>query len=453
LPSPDPVSRGHLEVIAAEVTDRAVELLTEAGRAEGMRPATVRRAVRATVMAAAELQQQGREPTDRALHEHGAPGPDSIRRLFTLVDLAELPATQSRIAIDAGLVPPPECIVVEAHTETTKGPEKCGTVHPHPPRGLPGVPAAPGVPHVTGGIASAMAFGEADGTVMPFGDIPLHQGYYDPSIYGTRTQAVEQLRLRTQMLGSPFICGPQDVAEEMVRRIGMVERLKRWEVEFDGRVVCGGRLRMGYPLPGAFGAGRDERYLGCHLAVLLHLAQAGMVPFFGLPTGLRDGRQPGVTLERCDWLFAVGAEQLPLDAVLELLHDPEAAWATAAPSELAAEGLIGPQVRWLHTTATTPPGCSLEITLVAVLDWHGALDLFVTTLPMRGREDLRALARIVSAEHARRLPSSPLGRSVHSLLTDGHAQRHQRRNHPERRGFGAVAQTALGLIELGRRAA
>ena len=90
--------------------------------------------MRLLVTAAAEAQQDGVEPTNAALRERGGPQPDATDRLLERALLTGLAATQSRMAIDAELVPEPDHLIAEAYTQRTMGPEKYGTAHIHRPR-------------------------------------------------------------------------------------------------------------------------------------------------------------------------------------------------------------------------------------------------------------------------------------------------------------------------------
>ena len=150
------VAREEVEDLIEQYTMPALERLIEDGDTEGLRPTTARDGVRSIVGAAAELQQTGVEPTNAALHAHGGPKPDSACRLLERANLEKLPAAQTCEAIDAGVVPLPELLVVEAHTDRTKGPDKFGSRHVQPPYGLGPAAAHRGVPHVTGGVASVV---------------------------------------------------------------------------------------------------------------------------------------------------------------------------------------------------------------------------------------------------------------------------------------------------------
>jgi hypothetical protein len=441
-----------VDELVEQFTMPALERLIGVGDTEGLRPVTVRDGVRAIVGAAAELQQTGEEPTDAALHAHGAPKPDSVRRLLERANLENLPAAQTCGAIDAGIVPLPERIVVEAHTDRTKGPDKFGSIHVHPPFGIGADGRRRGVPHVTGGIASAMSLGEADGTILPFGVIPLAQGYFHADAYpaNERDAAIAEIRRRAGF-HETFLRDPEDVTRELLRRLVTAERLAEWERGRLRPVVCGGRMRLGFPVTEELGAGNEERYLGCHLAALCASRGAGFVPFFELPTNVRGDRSNRIRRERCPCSFRMAGAEVPLDAVIEAMYDPQSAW-TLVDREQVMALAPGFHVRVLRTRASAG-STALDVTLVAAYDFRGALDVFVTTLPASAEHHLRALVMLAIAERRRRGPGSTMDEGVRDLLVNGHVQLQQRRRHPERRSFAAVAQTAFGVLQLARRAA
>jgi hypothetical protein len=399
------------------------------------------------VVAAADLQQQGREPTDRALHEAGGPEPHKFQHLLQGTDLSGLPAAQSRVAMDAHLVPVPAALVLEAHTDSTRGPAKAGSIHLQPP---PVVETrAPGKARNTeGGIASALALGDADGALLPFGNIQIYQGLWRPANHpAERREEVERaLRAFGGVVGS-FTRTPDEITHELVKTLGMVDGLKSWAVRLDGLFVCGGRLRIGFPdKSGVVGAGTQQEFLGADLQAIRKLAMAGLVPFLELPHNLHGPSQTAP----CDWRFQVSGRRLGLDDFSVEALDPDSEWSTV-PREIVDEaGLPGYVARWISTTAYAP---AMDLVVLALTNRRGRVELFVTTMKIDSGEDLRTLVSQGATEIRRRNPDSTVTNGVSSLLRDGFLQRQQRRRAPERAGFGAVAQAAFGVLELARHAA
>jgi hypothetical protein len=117
---------------------------------------------------------------------------------------------------------------------------------------------------------------------------------------------------------------------------------------------------------------------------------------------------------------------------------------------VAREAGLGVRVLTLTTSALTPDVDALDVTLVLIADADGVTNLFVTTLPATGVDAVGRLVRLAAAETGRLLPDSPMEIGVRALLTDGYAQRNQRRRYADRRSFAALAMTAFGLLELSR---
>jgi hypothetical protein len=445
------VPRERLNELTGAVTGEAAEALLANGCAQGMRDDTIRRDLPRAVAAAAELQQRGCEPTDGALHAAGAPEPRKIQRLLECADLSDLAAVQSRTAIDAGMVPAPTALVVEAHTDPTRGPGKAGAIHLQPPPGVEVPGAGKGAKNTEGGIAAAVALGESDGILLPFGAIPLYQGFWHPDNHGpARAEEAEAALREAGGVTGPFTRTPPDVAQALVQHLGSVDRLKEWSVGLEPRFICGGRLRMGYPpKDGDVGAGTEERFLGGDLGAVRTIAEAGLVPFFELPHNFRGpvAAAPG------DWRFRMGGETLVLDELVTMVFDADSPWVSAAREILAEVAAPGTIARWVRATVLAPGSFSIELTVLALARAGGQLDLFVTTLEVGGTDDLLALVRQGAEELRRRERGSVVNVGVRALLTDGYLQRHQRRRAHERASFGAVAQAAFGVLELARRAA
>ena len=452
MPQEDRASREEIDDLVERVTVPAGVRLIRGGRASGMRDRTACDGLRLLVAAAADLQQDGFEPTDRALHARSGPKPDTTRRLLRSFDLADLPATQTRIAVDARLVPAPHLILAEAHTQRTKGPEKFGTDHPHPPTAFDFMPSTEGARNVTGGIASVMLLAEADGTLLPYGEIQLAQGNFDPNRYppAYREQFLECLRAMGHV--GPLVNDPIHVANEVGARFGAIEALG-WMQPLGEPVLCGGRLNMGQPVPGTFGVGSELKFLGCHLEAVEVVHRCGLIPFLELPTNVRSGFSDRTRRETCPWSFRVGRDERSLDELVELLHEHRGPWTVINGDLLGAHGMPGLGARVFRTRATAPSRSQLDITLLATISFAGPLDVYVTTLPAHTEQQHVTLARLALAERARRAPTSTLTVGTRSLLEDGHAQVHKRHGIPERRSFGGVAQAAFGILELARRQA
>ena len=160
------------------------------------------------------------------------------------------------------------------------------------------------------------AIAEAEGTILPYSTIELAQRYFDPACYPAeeRERAAELLRARTGNMGT-VISEPATVAAELGKQLVTVERLHGWMRAIDRPIVCGGRMRTGFPEEdGEFGAGSEERFLGCHVEALQALHQHGLTPFLELPSGsaARAGR-----IEGCAWTFHIGTRRLTLDDVTD----------------------------------------------------------------------------------------------------------------------------------------
>lgn len=446
------IEQDRIDQVIRDVTEPSFELVLEAGAADGMRDGTARDAFRGVLGAAVGAQQAGDSPTDAALHRHGAPPPDSTKRFLHRVDLGNLPGAQTRTALDAELVQRPARIVVEAHTEPTTGPDKIGTKHLCAPPGVP-APAPPGAPNTVGGIAAALAVAECGRAVLPVGDVPIHQGWWNPQNYPADLRDVAEAALRQRGdFSDAFISGPEDVAEALLARFASVEKLRAWDVRIEGVIIAGGRLRTGFPHPSReFGTGVEDRYLGSDLAALRRIRAAGFVPFFEVPVELRGaGAAHGPAA--CNWTFRVGGEALSLRDLERSLFDESSAWRPVARDIVAPIAAEGTSALWLPTSATAPDTAAVDVQLVVLLDPGGPLDMYVSAMSTRDEEDVlvERLVRLAAEESGRRLPGSPLASSVRALLEGGAMQRNQRRRHPDRRSFAALAQTAFGVLELAR---
>ena len=232
-----------------------------------------------------------------------------------------------------------------------------------------------------------------------------------------------------------------------------LERRYAWNVQFDGLVIAGGRLRTGFPLPGAadFGTGRENRYIGADLAALLEIRKAGFVGFFELPHELR-GTGLGDSRERCDWTFQVAGRRLALPALVDLVFVGDSPWKVVPQALVNQVGLHGARVFRVSAQATSGPTGPVDVELVFIVDEKARSDLYVSTTKIVAGDAAaeEALVRLAAREVTRHRPGSKIECSARELLERGWLQRNQRRRFPERRSFAAVAQTAYGVLALAR---
>jgi hypothetical protein len=452
MPRTSGVDPRRVERVLNSVTFPTFERLLQADVLDGIRPATALRAFRELMPAVIQLQLEGTLPTDAALHRHGGPAPDSIKRFFERTDLSDLPGAHTRTAVDGGLVEVPSLVVVEARTEPTSGPDKFGTAHLEPPPRIHPARGRRGAPNTEGGIASAIALADCGGVPLPLGDVPLQQHWWNPGSYpAEEAEAVEsQLRSRADFHERPFVDDPEGVARLLVARLGSIESLAAWGVPLDDLILAGGRLRIGFPAvsPLEFGAGRQDRYLGCDLEALRRVHESGLDAFFELPVVAR-----GRGHESPAWRIRRGREDLSLGEIERLAHDLASPWTFVAPAVTA--GITGGRanVGYLAARAVDGIGAPIDVTLMCVVDHLGRFDLHITTGQVAPGDavGLEHLVRLALGEAARRMPGSPMETAFHSLLQDGWCQSNQRRRYPDRRSFSAVAQAAFGVIELALR--
>lgn len=446
------VTRERLDQLTGDVTGEATDVLLQSGCTNGIRPDTVRRDLPRLVAAAADLQQAGVEPTDRALYAAGAPEPRKTQRLIESTNLEDFAATQSLAAIEAGMVEVPERLVVEAFTDRTRGPAKAGGVHLQPPPCVEVPGAGKGAKNTPGGIAAAVTVGESNGTLMPFGTVPLFQEFWHPAhpAYRNDPGSAEAALRAFGGIEGPFTSTPPEIARELIARLGSVEAMRKWAVGLGRPFLCGGRMRLGFPAnDGDPGSGTQEDFLGADLDAIRAVDEAGYIPFFELPHGLRG---PAAAAPSA-WRFRTGGETLTLDELVALVLDPDSAWTTVARDRMAEMAPPGTVARWVRARVTAPASWALDLTVLAVVRSRGQLDLFVTTHEIATEDDLAAVVNQGVEELRRRQRSSVMATGVRELLDDGHLQTTQRRRARERTGYGAVVQAAWGVLELGRRAA
>lgn len=295
--------------------------------------------------------------------------------------------------------------------------------------------------------------------VLPCGEVPIQQGYWQPDAWPKVDRAEIERRIRAAGGyygdGLDFVTRPEDAARQLIGRMQRVDRLCAWGVRFDGLVIAGGRLRLGFPRAGRteLGAGRETRYIGADLAALQQIRDAGFVPFFELPQQTRGpGRAAAGTEEICDWVLQVGEERLDLAAAEELLFAPNSPWRLIDPALVAR--VANPAIRaWrLPATASSQTVSGLTLQLVMLADAKVRTDLFVTTMdvPESDQDAEGRLVRLSAEETGRRQPESKLERSVRSLLLDGQVQTNQRRLYPDRRSFAGLSLAAFGVLEIVR---
>lgn len=445
------------------MAEPAFDLLLERGDLLGaIRPTTARDTFRSMLPAAIELQAAGETPTDGNFGRFAGPGPDRVKRFFSQVDLEELPQTQLRLAVDEQVIEPPSRIVVESRTEIVTGPDKFGCVHMQPPPGLAiSAPGRLGAPNTAGGISSAVALADCGDIVLPCGCVQIQQGWWHPDAWKGAVapeligRVEQELRKRAGFNVGAFVGTPREVAESVLGHLRAVDGLRAWNVKLDGVVLCGGRLRMGFPMPDrdVYGLGRQERYIGCDLRALSDIRAAGLVAFFELPQASESQALGRVNVESCDWSFALddGTEGLDLAAVEGLLRTD----GNKSPWRLIEQDLVndiaGPGMRAMRLTvmASADGVDAVEVQLVFLLDFKGRRALYVST--MSDEEAFVAqLVRTAIREWFRQRPDSPIELSLRSLLVEGHLQTNQRRRAPDRRSYAGLAQTAWGVLQIAR---
>lgn len=448
------IERSRVGEVLRRVTEPSFDqLLADDTTLRGITPDTAREQFSSMMSAAVELQAGGVKPTDSAFSEFGGPKPDTVRRFWNHVDLANLPGAQMRTAVEADLVPAPESMVVESRTEPVTGPGKFGAVHLQPPPGLEELSSAPeGAANTVGGIASVVAVADCGGLAMPVVEVPLAQAQWNPANYRPEVRRQAERALRDYAgFGGRFAATPSEIAREIVDSLAEIERCKPLDLH-NPAVLVGGRMRMGFPRvsPVDFGLGHQDAYIGTDLAAISQFRDAGLPGFFELPMALRG---PGH--QHCDWTFAVRGSAHTLAEVEAMIDDRDTPWQEVPAAMLAGADDATLTAVTLRTTATSG-ATTTEVQLVYVYNAQGMTDLFVTTLMGSGAteaETTKCVVELAVAERARCRPGSAMTMSLRSLYEDGFLQRQQRRRYPDRRNFGALAQAAFGVLQLAREAA
>lgn len=445
--------RARVDEMFQAATGPAFEQMMPHGILNGITTDTAREQFQAIMLAAVELQAGRVKPTDAAFGEFGGPPPDTLRRFMNRVDLGQLPGTQMRAAVEAEIVPAPETMLIESRTEAVTGPTKMGSIHLQPPpEARRFANARKGAENTRGGIATALAVADCGGVLLPVVELPLFQGHWNPVNYkpSVRRQAERALRDRAGFHGECFTCEPVEVARELVGALSQMRFCKPLAEEFSA-ILTGGRLRMGFPrsLPGDFGLGDRDAYIGSDLSALDELRRAGLAGLFELPMALR-----GTGTARCDWTFDVRGTTCTLMELEGMVDDADTPWVEVPEDVLAAADdptLTALTLRALATSGTT----TTEVELIYLYDSRGRTDLFVTTLLGSGAseaETRRCVVDLAVSERLRRRPGSPTNTALRSIYDDGFLLRHQRRNYADRRSFGGVVQAAYGVLQLARAA-
>lgn len=436
----------------AEVSEPSFEMsVIDCGRLEGMRAGTARDTFHRSLPAVVELQACGENPTNKALAQAGAPI-DSLARLLTS-DLSSLPSVQLRSAVDDHIVDAPGRILVESRTERATGPDKFGVIHPHKPPGVGGGEPR-GAANTTGGVASAIAVADCGDTFMPCGQVQIPQGWWHPHAWiGVDRKEIElALRERANFFDQPFLQTPHEIASALLANLSCADNIRDWDIRLDGTIVVGGRLSLGYPVRSdeRYGHGGVERYLGADLSAVALFRPAGLEAFFEMPH--RTGALDKSAASPCSWTFLVDGSTMTLAELVEAARQPGGPWIDV-PSELVRAALdVRVKIRRLAVEASDSDTGPLPLQLVFMVGPMATTELFVTTIDAdEDEESVTRLIRLADREAARRRPGSPMERSVQTLLRDGHLQTTPRRRYPERRGYGAVAATAFGVLQVARR--
>lgn len=449
------VQRDAAARFMTDISEPSFELaIIEAGRLEGMRPGTARDTFHRSLAAVVELQARGENPTNKALERVGAPIENLTRLLAS--DLSPLPSTQMRAALDHHVIDLPDRILVESRTERATGPDKFGVIHPQKPPGVGGVDPR-GASNTVGGIASALAVADCGDTFMPCGQVQIPQGWWHPDAWRgcDRRQIEVALRERARFYGPRFIQTPQEIAGELLAHFESVDTLRNWDIRLDGTTVVGGRLSLDYPLRSAerYGLGRVERYLGTDLAAVELFRAAGLEAFFEMPHragALVDRR---IRADACAWKFLLDGREMALSQLIDAARKPGGPWIDVANEIVLAATGVRRKVRRLRVEAIDGDVGPLSVQLIFMIQAMAATELFVTTLEAEEDVAIERVVRLAARESARRRPDSAAERSLQTLLRDGHLQTTPRRRFPERRGYGAVAATAFGVLQVARRTA
>jgi hypothetical protein len=429
--------------------------LQETGKVEHMGQAVASRAFQQAIAATVAAQREGRVPSDAELERRGGPHTDTMSRLMRFADLSALPAGQLGEAVEAGLVPMPTRLIVEARTERSFGPDKFGIAHVKPPPTLSELEpvfaaAARRASNTVGGISCALVLADCGELIVPVAAIAIAQEYWDPAHWppAVRPQAERRLRERGDVQG-PFVTTPAEVASAILRTLSSVETVARWGERLDGLPIIGGRLRLGFPLTGAGpGAGNRERYIGCCLTAIAELLSGGLIPFLALPS-TAEATGLSCSYEKCDWHFEQAGELTDLRDLEECLLVEPSPW-VPVPDRLARR-FAGPSRR-VFTLAITAraQNISERVTMVATLERSGRRELFVTTLNPLQEPELARIVELADYEIERRRPGSLSDMAILDLLKESHLQTNRRRRYPDRRSFAGLAQAAHALRSLAR---
>ncbi len=444
----DPDEHGLKELIDQLATPSYDEITRASpdSRDQDAARAIFEQAISATVA----CQRQQLNPTEAALHKHGGPRPDTMRRLLSGDDLSPLPFLQLDRTVDAGMIAAPCRLIVEARTEAATGPDRYGVDHLQPPSLLAEVwqqqsGGRRGAPNTRGGLSTAIVLAICETLVLPAVAVPIAQGYFDPENWPAKARETVRRRLRErERLDRPIVTGPADVVNAMLDILAVRTMLSGAPIDLDGLPVVGGRLRLGFPLgdPTA-GGGRRDRFLGCSLSAIRSLRAQHLVPFLEIPAptavvpaGLR-------VTEQCNWEMQLEHTRVGLRELLEQAfkrgHDT---W------RLVPRALTG-SVRILTLAATASQDAVREkVTLVLAIGARGERELFVTTLDHTNPAQLKRIVRLTSSELERRRPDSPVEQAIASLLRDCYLQTNRRRRQLERRSFAGLAQAAYTLAKL-----
>lgn len=420
----------------------------------GMQLATARRDFVTTGDAMIELALDGREPSDRALGEAGAPPSDTLRRFLSKTDLGNLPSLSAQLLVESGVAQPPRHIAVEARTEAIAGPEKFGVHHPCRPKGVgEGVPP-PNAANSPGGIAHAFAFSaDTERPSMLLGDAVVVQGFWNPHNWGPRAnrrQIEEELRQRTGDPAASFTTDASSIAKKLIQRMQAGEEIAGAGFALQDAVVVGGHLHVGDPLVEAreldgvvsFGESTDDVFIGESLDAHADFQEAGIPVLLTMSSPVRDTGQgePG-------WSLLVGEDHCTLRELVRPTARTDERW-TELPERVVAD--LDPAAQsylWLGAIASDSTR-ALDVWLLMRIGSEGELDIWSTTADLSNPVERDRMVRAAASEMARRSPSSPAERALRGLLLRGWAQRHKRRRRIERRNFSALAQAVRSFIEL-----
>lgn len=452
--------RRNIEAVVARAAHPAFEMLQDHGLLEGMRPDTARDTFYKLLPSAIELVAGHESPTDEAFARYGGPGPDRARRFLQNTNLEFLPAAHVAYAAQEQLVAPPTRLILESRTERVTGPEKYAAVHRHPPAiDIAARLNVPGVRHSSGGISSMLAFADCGEIPLPCGLAPIPQGWWLPDNWllpDLRAEIEQQLRERAGLAAGESLTGNEiEIASRLLQRLTEIADLDEVDLNVDGLVVTGGRMRVGYPIKrtGTFGAAEREKYLGCDLVALAEIRRHRLVPFLELPSPRAAKVAPrGVTTEPCQWHFRVGGVDLDLATVEGMLRSSDSPWAEIDPDIVAQlDRSGGLRIHRLATEASASGVPSMSVQLVAVTDARGRHSLHVTTMIYSEEpRQVEELVRVAVAEKKRKAAASPYETSVQSLLCDGRVQSNQRRRHRDRCGHANLLQVAYAALQIAR---